>query len=168
MDGPDGELHPIRGADWVRTLFGDEWGEICLFHSGTMVKRWNAVSKEEHSTIWGGNMRIWAEREPSKLYAVDKLGSPLYPAWLYKLLSGWSSEWKEYATIHFGGAYYRDWEGGEIEIFLTEKDDPVIGSTIKSFGLWHPDAMKRMKARAFQHKKNGNWMTMQEAVKKEW
>jgi len=150
MDGPDGEMHPALGANVIGAMFGREWGNLCRFHSGTMVEMYNNLP---------GSL---VTNKPSKLYAPDKLASPLYPAWLYKILSGWSGEWKEYAAIHFGGEIER--EHSPHTITLRREGTRTTYKYVK-FEEWHTDAMRKMTKRAYQHAENGDWMTMAESVK---
>lgn len=63
MDGPEGERHPEVGAAIMRFLFGEEWANLCLFHSRYYAKAKGA--------------------KPSRLCFADKLAFPLTPRWLY-------------------------------------------------------------------------------------
>jgi hypothetical protein len=78
MDGFDGKLHPQTGGAIMRRLFGDEWGDLCEYHSRHYARM----------------MR----REPSKLCAPDKLASTVLPAWLYLTLATLSGEIAEYTS----------------------------------------------------------------------
>lgn len=109
LDGDDGRLHPILGAEIMGFLFGYDWWLFNITHSGSMLEILNKDGKDY---------------KPSKLYAADKLASPLYPKWLYKFLSNLSGEWREYCMGQFG--------------------------EIRSFDEWHSTAMKHMKERAYK------------------
>ena len=63
MDGPEGETHPEFGAALMRDWFGDEWGDLCLFHSRYYAKRLG--------------------KDVSRLCHADKLVFAIEPAWLY-------------------------------------------------------------------------------------
>lgn len=96
MDGKEGERHPVWAALWaggnLNGWYGVEprrdalkkgflkqnnyYNELCLFHSRFLAKKLNIV--------------------PSKLCWADKLGSALYPPWLWVLLGTLTGEIKEY------------------------------------------------------------------------
>lgn len=152
MDGADGERHPELGSYIVGKLFGDDWALMCRWHSGTMVE----LDSKQYGLMLPAN-----QPHPSKLYAPDKLASPLYPRWLYKLLSCASGEWKEYAEIQFGGRRTGWTSPGWL--ILTDMEHKT--QNIVTFEDWHSTAMPRMRKRAYQFAKDGGWMTMQEAVK---
>lgn len=175
MDGPDGEMHPVKGSEIMRKLFGDDWGNLCRWHSGTMVEM-DAESLSEYPGQWLPSPKP----EPSKLYAVDKLASPLYPRWLYKILSHLSGEWQEYAEIHFSGTVEAVFDRPPAVVLKIEEEDDntkLLSDFIGypnppyhycSFEDWWHDAMRKMKNRAYQHKNEGTFMTMKESVKNEW
>jgi hypothetical protein len=154
MDGESGSNHPYMGANIVRKMFGDKWGNFCLFHSGTTVQ-----TEQANYMMSGYGHRP----EPSDLYAVDKLASALYPPWLYKLLSRWSGEWKEYAGIHIGAKReVNDRQGidGTIvyELFMG-------GYKTVTFEEWHTPAMELIRKRAYEFRDQKTWRTMHQAVK---
>lgn len=76
MDGPEGEKHPEFGAGIIRRLFGDNWGDFCLFHS------------RYYATANG--------RPFSRLAVADKFAICLTPPWIYLPLARMSGELKEY------------------------------------------------------------------------
>lgn len=82
MDGPEGEKHVLWGAAFMRRLFGDEWGDFCLYHS-----------------------RFWAKRDGkpfSRLCVADKLAVALEPWWLYLPRVVATGEVKEYLALAGG------------------------------------------------------------------
>lgn len=80
MDGKDGELHPLYGANVAYRLLDDpgfyQWRTFCLGHSRTMSK------------ILG--------IEVSDLCAADKLSMKFDPCWFYMLRAHASGEIIEY------------------------------------------------------------------------
>jgi hypothetical protein len=76
MDGPEGETHPELGANIVRFLFGDKWGDFCLFHSRYYAKK--------------------QDRKPSKLCFADKLAFVYTPKNLYLRMVNLTGEIEEY------------------------------------------------------------------------
>lgn len=76
MDGPEGELHPYRGACIMGALFGRKWFEFTLYHSRYLAKRKKA--------------------QYSRLCVADKLSFALTPSWLYLPLVNATGEIKEY------------------------------------------------------------------------
>lgn len=86
MDGPEGELHPMTGAQIMLRVTGDVswyWFTIC------------------HSRFLAKNLR----RPISKLCLADKLAFKLTPAWLYWILSSASGELHEYRRLASSGKY---------------------------------------------------------------
>ncbi len=79
MDGKEGEKHQTWAADWVKrnipctTL---KYWYLCLFHSRFHARK----------------CRI----PPSELCWADKVGSSLYPPWLWVVLARLTGELKEY------------------------------------------------------------------------
>ena len=63
LDGPEGEAHPLWAAEVMGFLFGDCWGDFCLYHSRFYAKKHN------HSY--------------SRLCVADKLSIAVEPFWLY-------------------------------------------------------------------------------------
>jgi hypothetical protein len=76
MDGPEGETHPEFGASIIRFLFGNEWGDFCLYHSRYYCKKHNVA--------------------PSKLCFADKMAFVHTPKWLYLPLVIFTREIQEY------------------------------------------------------------------------
>jgi len=85
MDGDDGKLHPIKGADVARRLFGWHYEHLVLYHSRFMAKD-DGI-------------------EPSKLCLADKLGVGLTPSWLWTAQAVLSGEWYEYKRNMEAGHY---------------------------------------------------------------
>jgi hypothetical protein len=79
MDGPIGETHPEVGANLMRRLFGDAWGDLVLLHSRYYAKRLN--------------------RPVSPLCLADKWAIIVEPSWLY-LPRAWATrELHEYMAM---------------------------------------------------------------------
>ena len=78
MDGPEGEQHPVYGAN-IMYFLGYKWYELCLFHSRFLAKKYNC--------------------QYSKLCVADKLAVSLEPWWLYLPRVIMSGEIKEYMKI---------------------------------------------------------------------
>ena len=76
MDGTEGESHPEVGAGIMRKLFGDKWGDFCLYHSRYYSKKRGV--------------------QPSKLCFADKLAIVYTPTWLYIPMATASGEIEEY------------------------------------------------------------------------
>jgi hypothetical protein len=76
MDGPEGELHPYRGACIMGALFGHRWFDFTLYHSRFLAKKNGA--------------------QYSRLCVADKLAIALVPAWLYLPMVHLTGEIKEY------------------------------------------------------------------------
>ena len=76
MDGNEGEHHPEWASHWAYVHLGWEYRNLCLFHSRTCAKRYNAV--------------------PSKLCWADKLCIKYDPWWFYLLRARLSGELSEY------------------------------------------------------------------------
>jgi hypothetical protein len=85
MDGPEGEMHPYRGASIMGALFGHKWFEFTLYHSRFLAKR------------NGGQY--------SKLCVADKYAFQLTPRWLYLPMVNWTGEIKEYMKLAESGKY---------------------------------------------------------------
>lgn len=88
MDGIQGSHHPYWAADIISMNIGLEGFEfnpkskyywLCLLHSRFLSKR--------------------LEMKPSKLCWADKLGSALYPPWLWVLFGTLTGEIKEYMGV---------------------------------------------------------------------
>jgi hypothetical protein len=85
MDGPEGETHPILGAEIMAWLFGPWWGEFTLLHS-----------------------RFYAQRlglPVSDLCYADKMAICLTPDWLFVWSSRLSGELDEYRQEVKHGKY---------------------------------------------------------------
>jgi len=78
MDGPEGETHPVLGADIMWLLFGNEWRRFALLHSRFYAKSWGVP--------------------PSKLCYADKMAIVMTPWWVYLPLARLSGELNEYMT----------------------------------------------------------------------
>ena len=78
IDGPEGEQHPLWAGRFCGHLFGSSYGNLCVFHSGTLAERMG--------------------EPPSRLCIPDKYGSALAPAWLLVLLGGMTGETRELRT----------------------------------------------------------------------
>ena len=76
MDSDEGETHPELGANIIRFLFGDKWGDFCLYHSRYYCKR--------------------QDRKPSQLCFADKLAFVYTPKWLYLPMTTFTGEIDEY------------------------------------------------------------------------
>lgn len=79
MDGPIGETHPEVGANIMRRLFGDEWGDLVLLHSRYYAKRLN--------------------RRISPLCIADKWAIIVEPSWLYLPRAWATGELAEYMAM---------------------------------------------------------------------
>lgn len=82
MDGPEGENHPLKSAEWVHNWFDAphryNWRDFVLYHS-------RFLAKLDHRT-------------PSLLCHADKAAIWLTPTWLYVPLAFLSGEIKEYRS----------------------------------------------------------------------
>lgn len=79
MDGPEGETHVEFGANLMGRLFGQQWGDLCRYHS-----------------------RFYAKRDGvpfSRLCVADKLAVAMEPWWLYLPRVILSGEVKEYMAL---------------------------------------------------------------------
>lgn len=76
MDDDLGETHPEVGANIVRKLFGDSWGDFCLLHSRYYAKRLG--------------------RPFSRLCVADKLQFCMFPRALYLFQTRATGELAEY------------------------------------------------------------------------
>ncbi len=94
MDNFTGSFHPVRSANWVDRWLGYDSPrrhEI-LWHSRWLCKRGRDKGLDWH---------------PSRLMYADKLGTAMYPHWLWALLAHLSGEGYEYMAdtkyeIHHG------------------------------------------------------------------
>ena len=76
IDGPEGEYHPEFGAKLAERWLGEEYRDLCLYHSRTYARK--------------------AGKEPSLLCWADKLSIIIEPWWLYLPRAWMSRELKEY------------------------------------------------------------------------
>ena len=76
MDGAEGEGHVEAGAKLMATLFGNEWGNFCRYHSRFAAKR--------------------DGRPFSRLCVADKMAAVIMPTWLYLIMARASGEIEEY------------------------------------------------------------------------
>ena len=72
----EGETHPELGGKIIAFLFGEKWGNFCLYHSRYYCKKHNA--------------------EPSKLCFADKLAFVYTPKNLYIRMTTMTGEIDEY------------------------------------------------------------------------
>lgn len=76
MDGEEGELHPIWGANFMYFWFGQHWYMFVRYHSRYLAKK---------------------DKQPYSLLCVaDKLAISLTPAWLYLPMVRATGEIEEY------------------------------------------------------------------------
>lgn len=85
MDGAEGERHPEFAAKIAAKLFGQQYGDLCLWHSRHYARKVGA--------------------EPSKLCWADKLSIVMEPRWLYLLRAKLSGEIKEYRHTSANSGY---------------------------------------------------------------
>jgi len=76
MNGESGKYHPLLGARIARWFFGDEYGDLVLYHSRAMAELHGAPV--------------------SRMCWPDKVATAVYPKWLYLLLANLSGEIGEY------------------------------------------------------------------------
>lgn len=86
MDGPEGETHPLLGAAIIRRLFGDKWGDFCLFHSRFYARR--------------------SGKRFSRLCVADKMAIVVTPSWLYLPMVRATGELDEYMAIQRESKYH--------------------------------------------------------------
>jgi hypothetical protein len=79
MEDAEGEKHVELGAKIMGAIGGQEWHDLCLYHSRFYAKRDNA--------------------KYSKLCVADKLCIVLTPAWLYIPMTRATGEIKEYMAM---------------------------------------------------------------------
>jgi hypothetical protein len=113
MDGPEGQRHPECGARIARWLFGDEYGDLVLYHS------------RHYARLMG--------QPPSKLCWADKLSILYEPKWFYLLRAKLTGEIHEYrlnGEKEFGldrphGEWF-DWIKGELQkLEIVQKGDAI-------------------------------------------
>lgn len=76
MDDEHGEWHPARSARWLRKLGWYAEANEVLYHSRFLSRQ--------------------LKERPSKLCWADKLGTAMYPVWLWTFLASLSGELAEY------------------------------------------------------------------------
>ena len=79
MDGEEGEAHVLLGAAIMLRLFGQQWADLCEFHS----RHWSHTKG----------------RNPSALCWADKYAVALLPPWLYVPPAWLSGEIHEYMAV---------------------------------------------------------------------
>ena len=97
MDGPEGETHVECGANLMGRWFGQEWADLCRYHSRFYSKR---------------------DGKPfSRLCVADKLAMCLEPWWLYVPRTMASGEIYEYMARNSSsnGKYSTDPRFGTIQ-----------------------------------------------------
>jgi len=102
MDDADGERHPEFGARIMLRLFGQEWHDLCLYHSRFYAKR--------------------AGVAPSRLCMADKLVPSLEPWWLYLPRAWLSGELWEYLSMAGGK------DGGK---YAGEPNTPEVAALVR-------------------------------------
>lgn len=76
LDGPEGEEHPEWAARVMKRFFGDQWADLCRYHSRFLAKR---------------------DGKPySRLCAADKFAIAICPGWIYLPLARLTGELGEY------------------------------------------------------------------------
>ena len=98
MDGEDGKMHPLLSLYLLHQYFhlkpgwieagGVSLYDFILFHSKSMIEHINSLLSP----------RI--VKGPSKLLLADKVGTYLYPSWLWALMAWFTGEGDEYAREH--------------------------------------------------------------------
>jgi len=88
MDGPDGTMHPERGARIADTCLGAEYGALIRGHS------------KGYAEAVGVPL--------SKLYGPDKLSHALEPSWLYVFRTRLTGEIRQYRSTAHGCAPRND------------------------------------------------------------
>jgi hypothetical protein len=83
MDGPEGETHVEWAANLMGRWFGQEWDELCRYHSRFYAKQ--------------------DDKPFSKLCVADKLAMCLEPWWLYVARTALSGEIYEYMARNASG-----------------------------------------------------------------
>lgn len=104
MDGEEGEHHPEWAANVMLKWFGQEWHDLCLYHSRFYAKKNN--------------------KPFSKLCVADKLAACLEPKWLYLFRVTLTGEVIEYMTRAASkeGKYAKEKRFGSLAQELTSND----------------------------------------------
>lgn len=127
MDDEEGERHVEWGANLMRRWFGDEWGDLCLYHSRFYAR------KNDHPI--------------SRLCVADKLAMSLEPFWLYLprvLLSGEIHEYRK------GSATPQQNKGSK---YIGEPNPPHIQRHLSDGTLrgWHKGVQRYCRDFAYHH-----------------
>ncbi len=113
MDGPEGQAHPVLGAEIMERLFD---GELEWAPPPAPEEAWLATVKREWFYFTACHSRYYARmlhKPPSRLCWADKLAVSAYPRWLYLLLARLSGELWEYmrdAELHADSWPTTEWE----------------------------------------------------------
>ena len=91
MDGKEGEMHPVRSAQFILKYFLNRWYPAAHFHE--RIEMYNLVMF--HSRHFAKAVNA----EPSKLCWADKYSIAYDPAWFYLLRAHLSGEIKEYREM---------------------------------------------------------------------
>jgi hypothetical protein len=103
MDDAEGERHPELGARIMGALFGQDWHDLCLYHSRFYSKRAGVV--------------------PSRLCYADKLAPSLEPWWFYLPRAWASGELWEYLSMaggRDGGKYAGEPNSAAVQALLSK------------------------------------------------
>lgn len=131
LDGPEGVLHPVKGALIAYDLFGFEYWQLCAYHSRSYARLINS--------------------KPSKLCWADKLSFIFEPRWFYLWRARLSGELQQ-ARDDFPRVpphcSDEEWFDSTYEYFLEEvcnalADDPTYDGrpafgVKKKFGILSP------------------------------
>lgn len=128
MDDADGERHPELGARIMLRLFGQEWHDLCLYHSRFYAKR--------------------AGASPSRLCMADKLVPSLEPWWFYLPRAWLSGELWEYLSMAGGK------DGGK---YAGEPNTAEVAALVKSprWRDWYNGMALFGKQYAYRHQYGG-------------
>ena len=91
MDGPEGETHPVLGAQIMHCLFDDKYTIVAEDEVHPESFRWHDFSLY-HSRYYAKANHA----QPSRLCFADKLSFALTPAWLYLPMVTATGEIREY------------------------------------------------------------------------
>ncbi len=108
MESPEGDAHPEWAAVWCLKRGWLSEAAECLKHSRFFCKDFSQV-KTPHllNSVFGAGR---LDPTPSRLCWADKLGTAMYPVWLWVMLAKLSGECREYMDnakyeIHAGLAH---------------------------------------------------------------